>query len=172
MTYRFGVPSTEVRVNHPLSAPLPGPIGLPYLVGIYTGNHPSADPPYQRISFYFRGGYPSYRFQYAPAVYSEGKGTPISLPGNAYLRITFTEAQAHDQHGASTIREAAPTTIGYANLRGYGFGGDFEGYVTYGLGIQVAPGSDQALPIRVGELKKSDGSGGYLYVVHFDVQAG
>ena len=64
------------------------------------------------------------------------------------------------------------TNIGFANLRSWGFAGDFEGHVTFGLGIQVAPGSDQALPIRAGELKRPDGSGGFFYVVHFDVQNG
>ena len=55
-------------------------------------------------------------------------------------------------------------------LKTYGFGGGFEGYVTYGISIQTAPNSDQVLAIRAGELKKPDGSGAFYYVVHADVR--
>jgi hypothetical protein len=172
VTYNWGVPGTEASITHPLTVPLPGPIGLPYLVGVYVGDHPEANPKYQRISFYYRLAFPSYRLQYVPQVVSDGSGEPVPLPGNAFLNIVFVDAQAHDDNGASTIAAKPPATIGFANLRGYALAGDFEGYVTFGLGIQVAPGSDQALPIRAGELKKPDGAGGFFYVVHFDVQNG
>jgi hypothetical protein len=174
VTYDWNVPSNEVSVSHPLTAPIAAPPAppLPYLVGIYVGDHPEGSPPYQRISYYFRGAFPSYKFMYAPSVLSEGVGTPIPLQGNAFLGIRFVEAQAHDEAGASTVKASPPSSIGFQNLKSYGFGGDFEGYVTYGLGIQVAPGSDQVLKIRTGELKKPDGAGGFFYVVHFDVQNG
>jgi hypothetical protein len=167
VTYPFGVPSTRVVVSHPLTAP-----PLPRLVAIYVGNHPEGTPPYQRISFYFRGSFPSYNLQYVPAVLDEGRGEPIPLQGNAFLRVGFVEAQAHDDSGASTVKTSPPASIGFTNLKSYGFAGDFEGYVSYGLGIQVAPNSDQVLRIRAGELKKPDGSGGFYYVVHVDVQTG
>ena len=170
VTYDWAVPSTQVSVTHQLSIPLPGPIGLPYLVGIYSGDHPEADPAYQRISFYFRGGFPSYKLQYVRSVLSEGTGDPVAVPGNAVLRVGFVDAQAHDANGASTIAEKPATSIGFSTLKGYGFAGDFEGHVTFALGIQVAPGGDQALPIRAGELTKGDGSGGTFFVVHVDVR--
>jgi hypothetical protein len=170
VTYDWAVPSTEASVSNPMSVPLPGPIPLPYLVGIYVGDHPEDNPAYQRMSFYFRGGFPSYNLQYVPSVLSEGPGEPVNVPGNAVLRVGFVDAQAHDGAGSSTITAQPPASIGFNTLKGYGFAGDFEGHVTYALGIQVAPGSDQALPIRAGELKKDDGSGGTLYVVHVDVQ--
>lgn len=173
VSYNWGVPSGVVTVDHPLAAPLPPPgLPLPYLVGVYVGNHPSAAPPFQRISFYFRGAFPSYNFRYVANVPAEGTGDPVPLTGNSYLRVGFTDAQAHDDRGSSTIAQTPRNPIGFANLKSYGFAGDFEGHVTYGLGIQVAPGSDQVLKIRAGELKKPDGSGGFFYVVYFDVQAG
>jgi hypothetical protein len=174
VSYDWGIPSNEVTVSHPLTAPIAAPPAppLPYLVGIYVGDHPEGSPPYQRISYYFRGAFPSYNFKYALSVVSEGAGTPIPLQGNAFLGIRFVEAQAHDEAGASTLKASPPSSIGFQNLKSYGFGGDYEGYVTYGLGIQVAPGSDQVLKIRAGELKKPDGAGGFFYVVHFDVQNG
>src|SRR5436190_19616022 len=143
-----------------------------YLVEIHTGDHGAENPGYARISFYFRVGFPTYNVQYVSQVLTEGKGDPLPLEGNAALRVGFVDANVRDENGHSTIVFAAPTRIGFRNLKSYGFAGDFEGYVSYGLGIQVAPGSDQALPIRVGELRKPDGKGGYLYVVAVDVRVG
>jgi hypothetical protein len=170
VTYDWAVPSTQASVTNPLDLPLPGPIPLPYLVGIYVGDHPDGNPAYQRMSFYFRGGFPSYNLQYVASVLSEGPGEPVAVPGNAVLRVGFIDAQAHNASGTSTISAKPPASIGFTSLKGYGFAGDFEGHVTYALGIQVAPGSDQALPIRAGELKKADGVGGTFYVVHVDVR--
>ena len=44
--------------------------------------------------------------------------------------------------------------------------------LTYGLGLQVAPDSDQVLLVRAGELTKTDGAGGLFYVVYVDIQTG
>ena len=174
VSYAFAVPSSPVTVSHPFTPPIAPPPSppLPYLVGVYVGNHPEGSPAYQRISFYFRGTFPSYRFGYVPKVVSDGSGAPVSLMGNSFLSIVFTTAQAHDNAGASTVLKTPPNPIGFTNLKSYAPAGDFEGYVSYGLGIQVAPGSDQVLKIRAGELKRPDGSGGFFYVVHFDVQTG
>jgi len=174
VSYNWGVPSSSVVVNHPRTAPIAPPPAppLPYLVAIYVGDHPEGNPKYGRISFYFRGAFPSYDFQYVRQVLNEGQGAPISLEGNSFLRIQFVQAQTRDAAGNSTIKVSPKSHIGLQNLKSYGFGGDFEGYVTYGLGIQVAPNSDQVSAIRVGELRKPDGSGGFYYAVHVDAQNG
>ncbi len=174
VSYAFAVPSPTVTITHTISPPIAAPPAppLPYLVGVYVGNHPEGSPQYQRISFYFRGTFPSYRFGYVPGIVNDGSGTPVTLQGNAFLSVVFVDAQAHDNNGASTVLATPPNPIGFTNLKSYARAGDFEGYVTYGLGIQAAPGSDQVLKIRAGELKRPDGSGGFFYVVHFDVQTG
>jgi hypothetical protein len=170
VTYDFAVPSNPVTIAHTITPPIAQPPAppLPYLVGIYVGNHP---PSYQRISFYFRGAFPPYRFQYVREVTSDGSGAPVSLSGNSFLSIVFLSAQAHLESGASSVVDKPPAMIGFPNLRSYAPAGDFEGHVSFGLGIQTAPNSDQVLRIRAGELRKTDGSGGYLYVVHFDVES-
>jgi hypothetical protein len=162
VTFGFGVPSGTISIAHPFTPP-----PLRTLVAIYVGNHPDESPAYQRMSFYFRGGLPSYRIGYVPSVVSDAQGAPIPLPGNAFLRIVFTDAQAHNDSGGSSVVAAPPSSIGYQNLKGYAPAGDFEGHVTYGLGLQVAPNSDQVLALRVGELKKSDGP---YYVVFVDIK--
>jgi hypothetical protein len=174
VTYNWAVPSKLVTVPHPLKLPLTTPLGtpLPYLTGVFVGDHPEGNPAYVRMSFYFRGAFPEYNFNYASEIRSDGEGAKLPLAGNSFLRLQFWPAQAHDNNGKSTITAKPDTRIGLGNLVSYVFAGDYEGYVTYGLGIGVAPGSDQVLPIRAGELKKPDGKGGYIYVVHFDVQKG
>lgn len=166
VTHDWADPSYPVTINHPAAAP------TPYLVAIHAGNHPDEEPPYQRIAFSFRQGFPEYNLQYVRSVTSEGTGEPISLEGNGVLRIGFVNAQAHDETGKSTVSVAPATSIGYQNLKSYGSAGDFEGHVTYGLGIQVAPDSDQVLLVRAGELTKLDEAGGTHYVVYVDLQSG
>jgi hypothetical protein len=174
LTYDWAVPSDRVTIPHTVQAPIaPAPaLPLPYLVAIYVADHPESDPKYQRISFYFRGAFPEYNLQYVASVDAEGSGAPIPLEGNAFLRVGFISAQAHDNDGETTVDVAPENPLGLQNLKSYGSAGDFEGHVTYGLGIQVAPASDQVLPIRAGELKKSDGAHEFFYVVHVDVQNG
>ncbi|HEX2360925.1 MAG TPA: hypothetical protein VHI11_02515 [Jiangellaceae bacterium] len=166
VTYDWATPSDQVTIEHAAEAPTPN------LVAIYTGDHPEEDRPYQRIAFYFRDGFPQYNLQYVPSVVGEGTGEPIALDGNAFLRIGFVNAQAHDDAGESTVAQAPPQSIGLQNLKSYGFAGDFEGHVTYGLGLEVAPNSDQVLHVRAGELTKPDGDGGSYHVVYVDIETG
>ena len=166
VTYDWGTPSDVVTIDHPAAAP------TPYLVAIYAGDHPEGDRPYQRIAFYFREGLPEYNLQYVPAVADEATGEPIALQGNAFLRIGFVNAQAHDDAGESTISAAPGGSVGFRNLKSYRFAGDFEGHLTYGLGLQVAPNSDQVLHVRAGELTKPAEAGGTYYVVYADIETG
>jgi hypothetical protein len=166
VTYDWAAPSEQVTIEHSVTAP------TPYLVAIYTGEHPEGDPPYQRVAFYFREGFPEYNLQYVPTVQNEGSGEPIALDGNAFLRIGFVNAQAHDDAGESTVTVAPAGPIGFQNLKEVGSAGDFEGHLSYGLGLQVAPNSDQVLLVRAGELTKPDDAGGTYHVVYVDIEAG
>jgi hypothetical protein len=157
--YPWGVPSTLVPVSHSVRVP-----PLRFLTEMRFGDHPGEDPPYTRVTFAFRDGLPTYRFGYVRAVEGEATGDPVAVPGNAVLRVTFLDATTTDGDGHATDRPREGQ--GYPTVRGYGFAGDFEGHVTFGLGIQVAPGSDQALPIRVSESVRPDGT----HVVSVDVR--
>lgn len=166
--YSWGVPTVPARISHPVrppAAPPPAP-PLPYLVEIEAADHPEEDAGYSRISFTFRGGFPSYHLEYVPAVRVEGSGEAIPLPGNAFLRIRFVQAQAHDHRGVWTVTASPGPELGYRTLLGYGFAGDFEGYLSYGLGVRVPADSDGAVPVRAVEVTRADGT----FVIAVDVR--
>jgi hypothetical protein len=170
VTYGWGVPSTTVQVTHDTPVPTAPPASsLPYLVSITAGDHPEGNPAYARISFTFRGGLPSYRFGYVREVLSQGRGDRVPLTGNGFLEVVFVGAQTHDDAGRTTIRRAPAPRLDLGSLASYGFGGDYEGYVSYGLGVLAAPNSDQVLRIRTGELVRGAGAN-REYVVHVDVE--
>ncbi|MFR9780492.1 hypothetical protein ACL02O_31135 [Micromonospora sp. MS34] len=164
VTYGWAVPSSPARVTHPIRVPVTPAPGepLPVLMRIEVGDHPSEG--FSRITFAFRGPTPSYQVGYVPRVESGGSGDPVRLPGNAFLTVRFDPAQVHDGAGRSTV-SAPPRTIGYPTLRGWAPAGDFEGYVSFGLGVRT-PGTP--LPVRLGESTRPDGT----HVVSIDVRRG
>lgn len=169
VTYHWGWPNNAVRpcaVEH--SYPVPP---LPVLVKISVGEHYEASPAYDRITFTFTGTFPSYDAQWVSRLVADASGKPIPLDGNDILRIRFTEADAHDATGHSTIVSAPPARVGYKAINHYAQAGDFEGVITYGVANYrtVTESNPQAL-VRTLEIKKSDGHGGYLYVVAVDIQ--
>ncbi|WP_121155034.1 AMIN-like domain-containing (lipo)protein [Micromonospora pisi] len=158
VTWNWGVPSEPVRIDNKVRPPVVPPPGppLPLLVEVRVGDHPDED--FTRITFAFRNGTPGYQISYVPRVTMAGSGDPVKLPGNAFVYIEFNPAQAHDEQGRSSIVSAPDPGLGYPTLRGYGSAGDYEGHVSYGLGLQVPPGSDHALPIRALQLTRPDGT--------------
>jgi hypothetical protein len=158
--YGWAVPRTQVsKPGHDFSGEL---------YAVCTDDHPADSPAYSRISFYFKIGAPAYDFNYAPEVITEGKGDPIPLQGNSFLRVHFSGLPQ------SSLTPPLNQAVGLRNLKNYGCSGPYEGSMTCGLGIQTAGGSDQLLPVRATYLVRDpDGNGNALqYVIAFDVQAG
>lgn len=148
---------------------------MPELVIIGAGDHPDdpGDRPYNRMSFSFTTGYPSYQFAYVDQLVADASGLPISLPGHGVLRIVFTPAQAHLQNGAaSTIVSQPPASLGMSRMVGYAQAGDFEGHLTYGIGITYPiQQSNPQIQVRAYEVTYTNGQGTYRYVVAIDVDA-
>jgi hypothetical protein len=110
-----------------------GPTGTgpALLTGVRVGRHDA----YDRTVFDFTGGTPGYRVEYAP-LYTEGKGDLVHLEGAQTLSIHFHPAYAHDpETGAPTADLNQVLTPRFPTLRQVKFGGDFEGYVSAGLGL-------------------------------------
>src|SRR5256714_1391477 len=109
----------------------PSATGPALLTGVRVGRHDT----YDRTVFDFTGGTPGYRVEYAP-LYTEGKGDLVHLEGAQTLSIHFHPAFAHNPE---TYKPTADLPQGLTprlpTLRQVKFGGDFEGYVSAGLGL-------------------------------------
>ncbi|RZU76939.1 hypothetical protein EV384_5651 [Micromonospora kangleipakensis] len=162
VTYGWAVPTAPAQVTHTVRVPVTPAPGepLPVLVEVGVGDHPAEG--FSRITFAFRGPTPGYQVGYVDRVESDGSGTPVDLPGDAFLSVRFHPAQGHDSSGRSTV-SAPARTIGYPTLRGWAPAGDFEGYLSFGLGLRTTSGP---LPVRLGESTRPDGT----HVVSVDVR--
>jgi hypothetical protein len=87
-----------------------------------------------RIVFEFQGGLPAmHGVRYVDRLIADGSGKAIPVAGRAILQVRFGGATAHDNSGTPT----APRRTAYAlpNAMLSVRSGDFEGVVTYGLGL-------------------------------------
>ena len=148
----------------PLAPPPAAP--LPTLYAIGAGQHASASPPYDQLSFRFSGGFPSYDIEFVPQLLADSSGLPVPLPGaGAILKVAFRGAQAHTADGtASTVTRAPAPGVGYRALTSYAQAGDFEGVLSYGLGVGRAAATVPETRLRVYEVEKIQ-QGRHLYVV-------
>lgn len=148
---------------------------VPELIGIGVGDHPN-DPgerAFNRMSFTFNTTFPSYHFEYAGKLVADGSGAIIPIDGLGALRIVFHVAQAHSVDGThSTIMWQPPRHIGYQRMVEYVQAGDYEGYLTYGIGVSwPIPQSNPQIPVRAYEVETVTSTGQHLYVVAIDIDA-
>ena len=103
------------------------------LVAVRTAHHPETTPKYDRVVFEFRGSVPLIEVSYVKHMFEDGSGRPVTIAGTALVSVRFQPAQAHDDQGRST----APRRVGcnMPLVKELVCAGDFEGIVTYGLGI-------------------------------------
>jgi hypothetical protein len=108
-----------------------------YLTAVRTGEHNG----YDRVVFQFSGTLPGYGVKRVQAVNSDPKGIPIPLAGQSYLRVVF--------HGASavcpkplhqTYTGPAVLTSYYPELLTVSAAGDFEGVLSFGIGLAAQGG--------------------------------
>jgi len=132
------------------SSPFAGSVPpVPEVTSIRVGAHPEGG--YDRISLEFTGQAPGFRAGYVAQVIRQGSGAPVSLPGAAFLQLTFSSAQAHDDNGNPTLNPSPtnPVSVSFPELRSYVLNGDFEGTVSVALGLAAQDG------FHVSELTKS-----------------
>lgn len=147
----------------------------PQLVRIGVGDHPRdpGEPPYNRMSFTFNTTFPSYEFLFVqPPLVGDPSGKPVPIEGYGVLKVTFRGAQAHAANGSSTIISQPPAHLGLSRMVSYAAAGDYEGVVTYGIGISYPiQHSNPQIAVRAYEVKMRTSRGEYLYVVAIDVDA-
>jgi len=112
------------------AAPASAPPSQPTLVDVRAAHHPGFD----RVVFEFRGGLPaSHRARYVDRLVADGSGRTVPVAGRAVLQVRLGNARAHTDTGAATV--PARTAYALPNVMTTVRGGDFEGVVTYGLGV-------------------------------------
>jgi hypothetical protein len=106
-----------------------GRTSQPVLVAI-SGRHVSGE---DRIVFRFQGGLPaSHGARYVSQLISDGSGKVIPVAGRGILRVRFGGATAHDASGSTApVRTVYPLPNVMLTVQA----GDFEGVVSYGLGV-------------------------------------
>jgi len=95
------------------------------------------------------------------------------VPGaGAILKVVFRGAQAHTADGkAGTITSSPTPPIGYRALTSYVPAGDFEGVLTFGIGVGRPVTAVPQTKVRVVEVEKIT-QGRHLYVVAIQLDAG
>lgn len=136
---------TAASAPAPAARSAPGQDTSTWSAGIVAQAHPG--PPatlrairvaphagFERVVFEFRDRLPSYQVEYVDRpVRACGSGNVVPVAGEAWLQVRFQGAQAHDEAGRPTV--AAPRVARLANLRELRSTCDFEGDVTWVLGL-------------------------------------
>ncbi|MGR6319392.1 hypothetical protein Q2K19_28945 [Micromonospora soli] len=120
-----------------------GALSTDPLVEVRTGRHNCWD----RVVFEFAGPANGFSVAYGET-YTEGQGLALSpyTAGGALLRVSLRAPAYDDDHVATVPYRAgghAATVLGYRTLRDVVFGGSFEGYTTFAVGVRAR------LPYRV-----------------------
>ena len=103
----------------------------PLLVSVRATSHAG----YDRVVWEFRGGLPAHRdARYVPSLLGDGSGLPMRIAGDAILRVSMFDANAHNP---DTNRATAPSrlVVGLPNVIELVQSGDFEAHVSYGVGL-------------------------------------
>jgi len=103
------------------------------LVDVRVDEHPG----YDRAVFEFADCMPGYRVEYIDAASGCGSGLPEDVAGAAIIQVNANPAQAHNEAGESTI-PSLELTPGLAQILELDSTCDFEGYVTWAIGITEA----------------------------------
>ena len=114
------------------------------LITVRTGRHECWD----RIVFELDGAANGYSVRYSPQVLTDGEGIDLVpyTAGTAFLWVTLL-APAYDAAHTTTIDartgDRVANVLRYDTLRDVVFGGSFEGYTTFAVGVRAR------LPFRV-----------------------
>lgn len=103
----------------------------PLLVDVRVGGHVTFD----RVVFEFTGPRPGYLVSYEPGIFEDGSGNPVPLAGRAFIQVIMRPAAAHDDDGNPTFPGPLPHIANTAALRDIADAGDFEGQITWGIGV-------------------------------------
>jgi hypothetical protein len=112
----------------------PGSGGQVQLSRVATGCHASFD----RFVFRARFGTPRYDVRYVRRIVADGSGATVRLRGRKRIRVVIRDARGHTQSGTNLVPNVRTPLC--PNLRQIKTAGDFEGIVTFGLGLRRKTG--------------------------------
>ena len=112
----------------------PGSGGQAEVFGVATGCHSTFD----RFVIRARFATPSYGVRYVRRIIADGSGNPVLLRGTKRIRVVIRNARGHTSGGMNLL--PAVRTPLCPNLRQIKTAGDFEGIVTFGLGLRRKTG--------------------------------
>jgi hypothetical protein len=104
------------------------------LYDVSAGCHPTFD----RFVIRARFATPGYDVRYVRRIVGDPSGRPVSLLGSKRIRVSFNLAAGHDNHGTNLL--AGTLTPRCPNLLQVRKAGDFEGTVSFGLGLKRTTG--------------------------------
>jgi hypothetical protein len=125
----FGLPSFTTA---PKSAPGSGLQAELY--ALTAGCHAT----YDRIVIRARSATPGYRVRYVSKVIADGSGNTVSLLGTKRIHVVVPEGRAHTSSGGALLPRVVTPLC--PNLRQAKVAGDFEGVVSFGLGLRRKTG--------------------------------
>jgi hypothetical protein len=133
-----------------------GTLSAAPLIAVRTGRHDC----YDRVVFEFDGPADGFSVEYGEA-WTDGEGLPLSpyTAGGALLAVSLRAPAYDDQHVSTyphRTGDHVANVLRYDTLRDVVFGGSFEGYTTFAVGVRAR------LPFRVTVLP---GPGGHSRVV-------
>ena len=104
----------------------------PVLRGVRFGRHDTFD----RLAFDFcKPADTTLKATVVKQLTEDASGDKVTLQGRYFYAITLTPADAHDTAGRATVPNQTVTVAGNY-MQQYKLIGDFEGVVTYGLGVR------------------------------------
>ncbi len=93
---------------------------------------------FERFVFEFEGGVPGYRVSYVDRPITQcGSGRVVPVAGDAYLKMHFTPAQAHEINSAEVTVSDRNRMLDFTNARQLVDVCDFEGNVEWVLGVRT-----------------------------------
>ena len=114
----------------PAMAATPDRVVLPTLTSVQAQHVGKVD----RVTFGFTNGLPAdVVVEWVDRLRYDGSGLPVRVAGTKVLMVVFNGATSHDQNGATTRTRTAYALPNVITSVG---AGDFEGTVTFGLGVQ------------------------------------
>jgi hypothetical protein len=112
----------------------PGSGSQAELFGVTTGCRANFD----RFVIRARFATPGYRVRFVRRIVSDGSGLPVPLQGTKRIRVLIPNARGHTQGGQNLLPVVRTPLC--PNLRQVKLAGDFEGQVTFGLGLRRKTG--------------------------------